>query len=390
MIRGPVLPQLRDSLWSLVSSRLDRIETGLTLVLESLDCSDGELGPVEGLARDSAGGAVLILLAVEGDALLPARALSAGQFLERVGDALVRAVPEANFCPGMPGRVLLIGTEAAAGALQSVCSLPIRGLHACALEPFRIAGTERFAVRWLDTLGHQAAALQSAPVSQPAAMPQATDVAPESVDGGALVDRALRPEFVVPPARAELWEDLLSICERIDSAVVVHGDRFSRTISWNGFTLGEVRAVGGSLVASSATGSSPTGVVRDLRDRRDVRRFGDQLLRAYVRHAELDLVGLDLARPAHEQGAAASEPSTNSDQFSSRSAASSDSNGRLAATRHAVGDRRGLPNGERPVGESLRSSLAASKLSPEEYSALGDPASSAGPFIEGSVANDRS
>ncbi|MFT4512822.1 MAG: hypothetical protein ACI89X_002275 [Planctomycetota bacterium] len=379
MIRGPVLPQLRDSLWSLVSSRLDRIETGLTLVLESLDCSDGELGTLEGLARDSAGGAVLVMLAVEGDALLPARALSAGQFLERVGDALVRAVPEANFCPGVPGRVLLVGTESAAAAIQRVCALPIAGLHACTLEPFRVAGRERFAVRWLATSLTATSLTATSPMIAESAVDR---IALEQAglvrasDGGLSVEPAVagsnlqRPEFVVPPQRTELWEAVVSICERIDSAVIIHGDRFSRSITWNGNSLGDVRTVGGALVASSAT-----GVVRDLRDQRDVRRFGDQLLRAYVRHAELDL---DLG------GGSGVEQPVNGDQFSSRSAAFADSSDRFAATRHAVGDRRGSSN-----GESLRSSLAAAKLSPEEYSALGDPALVAGPITEGSVANDR-
>ena len=360
MIRGPVLPQLRDSLWSLVSSRLDRIETGLTLVLESLDCSDGELGTVEGLARDSAGGAVLVMLAVDGDALLPARALSAGQFLSRVGDALVDAVPEANFCPGVPSRVLVVGIESAAAAIQQVCTLPIAGLHACTLAPFRVAGQERFAVRWL------------------VASPRINDVAVErqAVEGVA-VEAAnpsgslQRPEFVVPPQCTELWQAVLSICERIDSAVIVTGDRYSRSISWNGNLLGNVRAVNGVLVASFADGNT-----RDLGDLRDVRRFGDQLLRAYVRHAEL---GIDLGKSGSGKGQPA-----NGNQESNRLAASADSSGRIAATRHAAGERWGSPS-----DESLSSSLAAAQLSPEEHSALGDPASVAGPIIDGSVANDR-
>ena len=371
MIRGPVLPQLRDSLWSLVSSRLDRIETGLTLVLESIDCSDGELGAVEGLARDSAGGAVLVMLAVEGDALLPARALSAGQFLERVGDALVRAVPEASFCPGVPGRVLLVGIESAAAAIQQVCVLPIVGLHACTLEPFRAAGRERFAVRWLAT-SPMIADMAAGHAAQDQASVTATSHRGLAVEPTVAGSSLQRPEFVVPPQRTELWDAVLRICERVDSAVSVSGDRFSRTISWNGNLLGEVRIVGGALVASSAT-----GVVRDLRDPRDVRRFGDQLLRAYARHAELDL---DLG-----QSDSGKEQSAIGNQKSSCLAASADPSGRLAATRHAVGDRWGSPK-----DESLRSSLAAAQLSPEEYSALGDPASVAGPISEGSVANDRS
>tara|TARA_R110002072_G_scaffold25443_6_gene85119 strand:+ start:63242 stop:64372 length:1131 start_codon:yes stop_codon:yes gene_type:complete len=376
MIRGPILPQLRDSLWALVSSRLDRIETGLTLILESLDCSEGELGPVEGLARDSAGGAVLVMLAVEGDALLSARALSAGHFVDRVGDGLVRAVPEANFCPGVPGRVLLVGTESAASAIQQVCQLPIAGLHACTLEPFRVAGRERFAVRWLATVPSRAMPSREASTDGSDLETAGSHGAPEVVGG-----QLKRQEFVVPPTRADLWEAVLSICERMDSAVIVHGDRFSRTISWNGNTLGEVRTVGGALVASSAT-----GIVRDLREMRDVRRFGDQLLRAYVRHAELDFGQHDSqVESADRDSRTAGCLSTGEDQDSGRSSAPADSSGRFAATRHAVGDRRGSP-----IGESLRSSLAAAKLSPEEYSALGDPASVAGPIIGGSVANDRS
>ncbi|MBP8299355.1 MAG: hypothetical protein KA020_03235, partial [Planctomycetes bacterium] len=69
MIRGPVLPQMREGLWSLVAGRLEAIETGLLLVLEDLDCSAGRLGAVEGLARDAAGAPVLLTMATDGDAM---------------------------------------------------------------------------------------------------------------------------------------------------------------------------------------------------------------------------------------------------------------------------------------------------------------------------------
>jgi len=358
MIRGPVLPQMRDSLWSLVSTRLDRIESGLTLVMESLDCSDGELGAVEGLARDAMGAPVLVMLAVEGDSLLPARALAAGKFLQRVGDALARAVPEANFCPGAVGRVLLTGTENAAAAIEQVCALPIPGLQACTLEPFRIAGSDRFAIRWI-AAGDQ---------EPDAALPQR---------GEAAAADAADPEFVVPSARADVWEAVLEICERIDPAVAVDGDRYSRRISWNGYPLGDLRTLGGALVATAAT-----GVVRELRDLRDVRRFGDQLLRAFARHADLDL----------GQG---KRPGNDNEHDRRAADAGAD---RMAATRHAVGGRHDVaergPTTDAAAngvhGESLRSSLAASRLSPEEYSALGEPAPLAGSGPEGSVANDRS
>ncbi|HEB53872.1 MAG TPA: hypothetical protein ENI87_11525 [bacterium] len=343
MIRGPVLPQMRESLWSLVRTRLDRIETGLTLVLENFDCCEGELGPVDGLGRDAMGGPVLVMLAVEGDALLPARALAAGNFLARVGEAFAVAVPEANYCPGVPGRLLLVGTESAAKAIAQVCRLPIPSLQACALEPFRVAGTERFAVRWLtQPADADAAEKDSAAASAPS------------------------PAFVVPPQRRAVWQRLAAICERIDGGVLVHGDRYVRRITWNGHLLGEVRTVGDALVASAVS-----GMVVDLRSARDVCRFGDQLLRAFAQRAELSI---GVRGPSN----------TDHPGHPGRPAGRREGSDRLAATRHAAGARPGTAS-----GESLRSSLEASRLTPEEYSALGDSAAVAETNGEGSVAEER-
>ncbi|MCB9879874.1 MAG: hypothetical protein H6835_19965 [Planctomycetes bacterium] len=339
-----MLPQVRERLWALVSTRLDRVESGLRLVLEGLDCSDGQLGLVDGLARDAMGGPVLVLLATEGDALLPARVLAAGSFVARVRDALVRAVPEARFCPGVSGRVLVVGTEASGAALTQVASLPVPALQVCALEPFRVAGSERFAVRWL-AVGAQHASVDGAGVSMaPAAGLPASQ------------------EFVVPAQAVELWQRLCSICERISPGMQVHGDRFSRFITCNGALLGEVRTVDGGLLGSAAT-----GVARELRDPRDVRWFGDQLLRAWARHAGLEL-----------DAEASNKESTSHDAGSGPVVA------RSTATRHAANGR-----DSSPAGESLRSSLEASRLSSDEYSALGAPPSSGGVGSEGAVAEDR-
>jgi hypothetical protein len=333
----------------------------LTLVLESFDCSDGEFGGIEGLARDASGGAVLVILAVGGDALLQARALSAGRFLERVGDGLIRSVPEANFCPGVAGRVLVVGSESAADAMRQVCALPIYGLHACMLEPFRVAESERFAVRWLPTqaTAEVAVAALAAPVDE-GVMGQSPKAA---VDQGAVQ----ATDFVVPPACVELWDKLRSIAEKIDRSVVVYGDRFSRSFTWNGCLLGEVRAIGGSLIATSAAGD-----VRDLRDMRDVCRFGDRLLRAFVQHAQLDL-GRGMSTKGNPSNGRSGAPSGGE-------------NDRFPAARHAALGDRSHPSS----GETLRDSMAASTLSPEEYTALGDSASVAGSASEGPTANDRS
>lgn len=306
MIRGPILPHLRESLWAIVAARLDAIERGLELVFEGFDCSNGQIGLVDGLARDAMGAPVLVVLALDGDALLAARVLAAREFLLRVGDALATALPEANFCFGTLGRILVVGTEHSAASLDLLQRFGLPGVQICRLEPFRIAGQERFAVRWL----RGAVAAVGAPA----------DAAAEA--GSTHGEHA---PFCVDALGQPHWDAIRQICERIDPAVRVGGDRFSRRITWQGRVLGEVVSVGGQLRASC-----PGGSAIDVQDSRDVRAFADQLLRRYATYAGLARTAAPDARPA---------------------AAAVARNGRLDAG-------------------SLRASLAAARLSAEEYSAL--------------------
>lgn len=319
MIRGPVLPQQREALWSLVSGRLEVLERGLVLVFEGLDCSGGQFGPVDGLARDVSGAPVLVVLATEGDALLAARVMGAVEFLERLGDALAQALPEAGLAAGATGRVVVVGAEAVWGALEKVRRMALRNVQVCCLESFRIAGSERFAVRWL---------------------PSVVGVAAEA---------PAPPEFAVPQDAQGHWQVLQGICQRLDPMVRLEGDRFVRRIRWRASTLGEVRVVAGRL-----QGVDDAGASHDLVSPRSVHTFGDRLLRAFVR-----VTGLN------------------------QSAAGVESTTRDSAPRLAVSGRSASPR-----GESLRSALASAQLSPEEYSALGGPASAAGGDTEGAVTAD--
>lgn len=319
MIRGPVLPQSRESLWTLLASRLDCLESGLELVHEGLDCSDGQLGLVECLARDAMGAPVLVLLAVDGDALLPARVWSACEFLTRVGTSLAASVPEANFCSA-PGRVFVVGTAAAAAALESLSRLSLPSLLTCRLEPFRLAGVERFAVRWLSR-----------------------DAVPAAVAA---------PDFVVSDECRDEWQALRTICERIDPAVRIEGDRFWRRISWRGSVLGQVWSAPGEL-----RGAVEDGVATRLCGSVELRTFGDKLLRRYA-----TLAGLRAPGPS---------------QCEPRGVGSRQLPGRVA-------DDRG-----RESGESLRSSVVSARLTPEEYSALGGLDAPAGVEASGgAVAGD--
>ncbi|MBL8732618.1 MAG: hypothetical protein JNN13_09650 [Planctomycetes bacterium] len=331
MIRGPILPQLREGLWSIVSHRLTLVEHGLELVMEGLDCSGGQLGVVDGLARDAAGAPVLVLLAVDGDALLIARTLAVADFAARVGEALAAAVPEARFCAGALPRVIVVGTEASRSSLEQVARLPIPGLQVCRLEPFRIAGSERFAVLWMTT-------------------------AAAGVVGAAQVTSPPR-EFAVPAGREAEWRHLREQCQRIDPGVRFDGDRHWQRITWNGSLLGELWSERDALFGRARLGAADP-LRRELRTETDLRQFTDRLLRAFSLAAGL------------EKTSAAPEPAPASE--------------RLAATRHAAAGR-----GATPAGESLRSMLATMRLSPEEYSALGGTALAAGEQTEAAVVADR-
>ncbi len=340
MIRGPVLPQARERLWSVVAPRLDLVEPGLVLVAEGFDCSDGHLGVVDGLARDALGAPVLVILAVEGDGLLAARTLGAAAFLDRVGGALAAAIPEANFVPGCRGRVVVVGAEAAATGIAALRHIAADNVHACVLEPFRIAGVERFAVRWLER----------SPVLPGSASPVSVAAAAEPAAA----------EFVVPEAHRRHWSLLGRICERLDPEVLLDGSRFSRRITWRGRPLASVLVEAEGLIGVGASGErSP------LAHERDVRTFADGILRTYlaVRDPEVRPPSIDPTRSP-------SDSATGNPQGGSSSPATS-----RPLSRHALQN-------------SLRSSLASARLSPEEYSALGGSTGPVGHGTGSSAAAD--
>lgn len=328
MIRGPVLPQVRERLWAVVAPRLEVIERGLERIDETFDCSNGQLGPVDCLARDALGAPVLVLLAVEGDVLLAARALGALEFLERVGGALAAALPEARLVPGARGRVLVIGTEASTSALGSLRRVRSPELQICMLEPFRLAGEERFAVRWTgarDGGSH-----------------------PEQPEGGVRGE-----EFAVPAGHRPFWAALQRICERLDPEVCVEGERFARRITWRGHRLGEV-----AVRAEGLVGSVPGAEDIVIAEARDVRVFADRLLRGYLAARDLGPSGRSTA-PTTPVREGVSPPS-----FSTRASVRVGSQG------------------------SIRSTLAAARLSPEEYSALGGLDGESGPAAAAAGAAD--
>jgi hypothetical protein len=248
---------VREGLWPLVASRLESIEAGLQLVHEHIDCGSSQLGPAEGLLRDAGGAPVVLLVAADGDALLPGRVLAALDFHERIGPSLAVALPAAGFLPGAAGRVLVVGSGAGLAPLSVLIRLAPVGLAVCQLEPFRLAGAEHFAVRWL-----------------------ATGVSGDRVAAATPAAAAVElPEFAVPAAAQALWQWLLGWLQRLDRDLRSDGDRYSRRVLWQGHLLGRLVVQGGVLVGHAAD-----GVAAPLLTMADARAFGDRLMR---RHGEL-------------------------------------------------------------------------------------------------------
>ena len=337
------MPQSRDALWSFVSGRLHAIQPGLTLVFDGFDCADGELGAIEGLARDADGAPVLVLLARDGDPLLAQRALAAAAFLERVGDGLALAIPEGGFRGGLTGRALVVAVAGAAAAVRPLVRQASASLQVCALEPFRVAGKERFAVRWLHDGARATATAPNAAEPITTELGAAAPIAAASTAAASTVAElgAAAPAAGPTPAHVQaLWSRLEELCLRIDQGIRIDAADDRRRITWNGQTLAEVRAD-----ADALRGTLPDGSECALSAPADVGAFSNRLLRGYSR-----LAGL---------------------VFAKRSAAGGDED---AAALRAPATRTGL--------DGLRAAAAAARLTPEEHSALGAPTSAVGDAAE--------
>jgi len=301
MIRGPVQPMTRDGLMQLLRERADLLEHGLRIVSEAIDCSRGVLGPIDALARDAGGAPVLLFVAEPHDEVLVPRVLAAHRFVERNGASLARAMPEVDVRFGQPFRCFVVGADLDSDLIEAMSRLRLPNLEIYELELFLVGAQERCVVR----------------SRTPAIGPVPT------------LDAA------VPAVARTIWDAIVSLVTRIDPAIHLDGDRFSRRATYRGRVLCEFWCVDDHVFAS-LPGTTP----RLMQDGDDLRQFGDQAMRRFLALlSERDaLVGSMLARS--ELGAGTSTAAAGRDLS-------------LA---------------------TLRASLSASRLSREEYSALGEPA----------------
>lgn len=307
MISGPTHPLNRDGLWHLVCERPDLFERGLRVVHAGFGAVGTDAGMSDGLARDAAGAPCLVLIIDRDEPVLLARVLAAHAFVARNAAALSRAIPEAEFEPSGCYRMLLIGAEIPATLSRDLERLQLTNVRVCLVETFRLGGHERVVVR--------------------AAWPQ-TEQVPE-------LDPA------VAPAIREQWDALIALLQKLDPALRLDGDRFSRRALWHGRLLCDFWFADDRLLAQVPGGSARTIVAR-----RDVQTFGDQVMRRFVAMlSERDAAATVGGRPGSSP-----EPG-------------------LPAVGTSTVD---LPTVDLPTLDAVRSAFGASRLTREEYSALGD------------------
>lgn len=290
MICAPITTLTRDSVRRLLLERPDLIERGLRLELADLDFSQGRLGPVDALCRDASGRAVLLFVTDSHDQAVVARVAVALGFLRRNGRAMARSLPAVKAQLSAPCRVLVLGSDLGDELVGDLARLGHAELQVLGIEAFRIGKSEHFAVR--------------------------------SQHGEEL--GATAANGLVPAARL-LWDQLESLMSRLDPAVRIDGDRYSRTVSCQGAPLGSFWLLDGRIEGALADGAT-----RVLANQDEVRQFVDSALRQLLAAAPATVAGNEVS----------------------------------VAVNRAIAP--GLTLG------ALRASLSASRLSREEFSALGE------------------
>jgi hypothetical protein len=270
---------------------------------------------VDALARDAAGAPVLVFGAVPGNGrALAMRVLSAHAWFQSHGTFLVREYADHGLDPTAPVRLVVLGLDFLADTVRDLESLTLENLQVHQFCSFAVGGQLRVGVTQL--LGGEAEP-QAGGVLDQAAMFQV----PSGMPPGPAADRCAR---------------FLDLVRRMDPRVTACGDRFSRQINLNGNLLAELFVADQTpRVKVCGDGEHPLDSLDDCL------AVVDRLVRQLLAEEPPPAVPT-LATP------------------------------RLAPAEGSAGRREGLDEGRFSL-EPIRQSVAAAKVSRDEYSALEDP-----------------
>ena len=226
MISGPTIPRTPDGVRGLIQRHLGVAERGLAVVVEDLEL--GQDCEVDALARDAAGAPVLVFAAVpEQGRSLSLRVLAAYTWFRSHGRFLVREYAEEGLDPAAPLRLLVLGLDFLADTVRDLESLGLRSLEVHQFCSFTVGGEMRLGVTRL--LGDAAEAQAEA-----------------AVDAGQPVRLFQVPSGLPPGPAADRCARFLDLVRRMDPRVTASGDRFSRQIHLGGKRLAELHVADGT------------------------------------------------------------------------------------------------------------------------------------------------
>jgi len=314
MISGPTIPRTADGVRDLIQRHLSVAERGLSLVAEDLELGHG--CEVEGLARDAAGAPVLVFGAVPANGrTLSMRVLNAHAWFRSHGRFLVTEYADHGLDPAARVRLLVLGLDFLADTVRDLESLALEGLQVHQFCSFTVGGELRVGVTQI--LGGEDQAEAAAGVAE---LRSTMFDVPSGMPPGPGADRCAR---------------FLDLVRRMDPRVTACGDRFSRQISLGGSRLAELY-----VADRTPEVRVPGDGVYSLDSLDDCLVVVDRLVRQLL--AEETPPPPTRATP------------------------------RLATAHGPLDQHGGLDEGRFSL-EPIRQSVAAAKVSQDEYSALEDP-----------------
>ena len=349
MISGPTIPRTLNGVRGLIQRHLGLAERGLAMVAEDLELDpNSEAGgcDVDALARDAAGAPVLVFAAVpETGRGLSVRVLDAHAWFQRHGRFLVREFADRGLDPGLDQsldpasvRLAVFGLDFLAITLRDLERLALAELQVFEFCSFTVGGELRVGVTPL--MGGEAG-------------PQPGEASVQTADFRV-------PSGLPPGPAAERCAFFLDLVRRMDPRVTACGDRFSRQIRLHGNLLAELHVTDRTpRVRVPGDGELPL-------DSQDAcLAVVDRLVRQLLAAEEATPAPV----PAPVPGPAESLPAA---ALPTASALGAPATPRLAPA-PAAGERpEGLDEGRFSL-EPIRQSVAAAKVSQDEYSALEEP-----------------
>ena len=345
MILGPTIPNTLDSLRDLVVQHISLLERGLRVLAEDLVL--GHHAPVDVAACDAGGAPVLIFLAApDTSSDLPSRVVRAQCWLQRNAEWLGQELGDPELRMEAPVRYVIIGLEILADTMDQLGRLEIEGLSVLEFCSLTVGGRMRLGVTRM--------------------MEQE---APPPADTASHVDQEVFrvPAGIVQPDHRAQAGRFLDLARRADPRITTSGDRFSSKLLLGSQLVAELGMSAGDLrVAFPALDGGVPEEVIGLTQETCLAAI-DRLLRRILSCEPGGATALRHLRP---------EPHG----MEGHGAPAAGGPGPMPMAGGQVSREEGLvphrsdpdPELSRFSLEPIRRSVAASQLSREEFTALGD------------------